>query len=204
MGNQCRTVINEIAALRHKEDRVYISDLSRLERKYKKNHNLALDLWQSGNINARELAVRIADPHAATDELLEMWLKDIEDWGLCDAFTAHLVRQTTFAQDKVYEWPEREEPFQRRAGFSLIAQIAWMKNDVPDRFFLDFLPVIEKHACDDRYYVKKAVNWALRDIGKRNAVLRVHALALSERLQENENKTARWVGKHRIGEVAEA
>lgn len=194
------SVLKELEALPDRGD-VYISDLKPLLKKIKKDHALACELWQTGNRAARHIAVRVADPKLSDENLLEDWVRDLEDWGLTDAFTGHLVKYTSFAVSKAFEWAIREPEFERRAGFATIAQMAWARNDFEDEVFLRFLSVIEKTATDDRFYVKKATNWALRDIGKRNIVLRKQAQALALKLQTMDNKTACWVGRHRSREI---
>lgn len=195
------TAILEIKSLSRKDcGHVYTGDLQSLIRKIKKDHDLALALWQVDDRAAKQLAVRVCDPDKADEELLELWVNDLDEWGLTDAFAGHLVKYTPYALKKAYEWAEREPEFQRRCGFAIIAQLAWAQNDVSDDEFINFLPVIEKTANDDRFYVKKAVNWALRDIGKRNENLRIYAKKLAEKLQMSPDKTAKWVGKHRVKE----
>jgi 3-methyladenine DNA glycosylase AlkD len=181
-------------------EEVYISDINTLVKSIKKDHELAEALWETGDRTARHVAVRIADPLKTDEKLLEHWLGGLVSWGLTDGFATHLVRHTPFAVYKAREWAERNPEFERRAGFSVIAQLAWSKNDTPDHVFIDFLPLIEKTSGDNRFYVKKAVNWALRDIGKRNVNLCGHACKTALKLQASSDKTARWVGRHRIKE----
>lgn len=196
------SVLKEIERLPQKEKgQVYLSALKPLMQKIGRNHNLAIQLWDTGDENARELAVRVADPKQADNLLLEIWVKDLKTWMLTDSFTGHLVKYTTHAVEKSYEWVERESEFERRAGFATVAQMAWSKDDVQDDVFISFLPCIEAASDDDRLYVKKAVNWALRDIGKRNEKLRTHAQSLALKLQKSDNKTMRWIGTHRFREI---
>lgn len=198
-----KEILAELKALRRKADGdVYDPDLKKIAKAVGTDHELAIRLWDTGYDAARELAIHLADPGKATEKLLEQWVGDLDEWGLCDGFTARLVRNTSFAVEKAREWAGREPEYERRAGFSLMAQMAWQKNAHPDKVFAAFLPIVEKYATDDRYYVKKAVNWALRDIGKRNGVLKEKALAVSQRLRAHPDKTARWVGTHRMKEVA--
>ncbi len=195
-------ILKELKALRRKTDGdVYNPDIVRIANRIGLDHSLAVKLWAPKYDAARELAIHIADPEKVTGKFLESWVKDLDEWGLCDGFTARLVRGTPFAVEKAHAWAEREPLYVRRAGFSLMAQMAWQKNDHPDSVFADFLPLVEKHAVDDRLHVKKAVNWALRDIGKRSPALARKALTVARRLQKADNKTAQWVGTHRIKEI---
>ena len=194
-------ILEQIKKLPRKDEgEIYLSSLKPLIKNLGKDHHLAIRLWETKNKAAREIAVRIAEPEKTNEELLEKWVKDLNEWGLTDAFTGHLVKYTSFAVSKSYEWAEQEPEFIRRAGFATIAQMAWAKNDFDDTVFIKFLPLIDKMASDDRFYVKKAVNWALRDIGKRNPKLQKHAQQLKKKLQQSDNKTACWVGKHRCKE----
>lgn len=199
---ETKKILTALKKLRTKSDGdFYLPDLTPYIKQYKNRHDLALDLWPTGNKAARTLAYNIADPEKVTERLIDKWVKDLDSWDLCDGFTAILVRSSAFATTKPFEWVHRDETYIRRAGFSLIAQMAWQKNDFKDALFKKFLPLIERYADDDRLHVKKAVNWALRDIGKRNEALRPHALKTAARLQKSDDKTTRWVGTHRMKEI---
>ncbi len=199
---QCRAVLSALKTVRTKPaGDIYIADINPFVRQYAGQHDLALALWESGDMAARELALRITDPARVTDKMLESWLREIDEWGLCDGFAGYVVRPSRFAIPKAHKWAERKATYEKRAGFALMALMAWSKNDFSDQTFIDFLPLIEKHAGDARLHVKKSVNWALRDIGKRNAVLNKHARACALRLQKNDDKNVRWVGSHRLHEI---
>ena len=183
---------------------IYMRDLAPLEKACRGDHNLALALWETSDLAARELAVRIADPEQTDPDLLEKWVCGLDEWGLTDAFAGHLVKKTSFAVEKAKCWAQREQEFERRAGFATMAQMAWSKsNGIEDDVFISFMPYIEQASGDSRFYVKKAVNWALRDIAKRNAHLRGHVYELAERLIQGGDKTARWVAQHRAKEWKE-
>ena len=195
-------LLAELKKLRRKPDGdVYDPDIKKIAVRIGADHKLALELWDTGDIAAQALAIYIADHEKIDGKLADKWVRGLSEWGICDSFTARLVRPKPFAVEKARTWAARQPEFERRAGFSLMAQMAWQQNGHADRVFIDFLPLVEKHASDDRLYVKKAVNWALRDIGKRNTKLRGHALAATRRLAASDNKTARWVGSHRMKEV---
>lgn len=198
-------LMRRLRALRRKRDGdIYLPDLKPFVAEIGLCHGTALALWDTGYDAARELAVLLADPARVDADFLEGWVRGLDEWGLCDGFVARLVRGTPFAVGKAHEWAAREPEYERRAGFSLMAQMAWQKNDYPDKVFRDFLPLVLRYAGDDRLYVKKAVNWALRDIGKRNPALARHALRTAGQLREAGDRTMRWVGTHRMGEVAES
>lgn len=199
---QVEDIIKYIETLPHKEDgRVYITSLKPLIRDLDLCREDALCLWNHGSHGAREVAIRAINLSQMNEALIESWVKDLDSWDMTDALTAK-VRYTPYAVSKAFEWHKREREFERRASFALIAQMAWEKNDFKDDIFLDFLPIIEDKASDNRLYVKKAVNWALRDIGKRNENLRQAAQSLAYQLQESDHSTKRWVGKHRFQEIA--
>ena len=197
--------MGELKQLRRKRDGdIYTPDLAPFVREFGPDHDLAIKLWDTGYDAARELAIQLAEPARITSSFLEDWLTGLNEWGLCDGFVARLVRPTKFAVPKARAWAKREPEYEKRAAFALMAQMAWQQNEHGDDVFLGFLPIIERHAEDDRFYVKKAVNWALRDIGKRNPKLARKSLAVAKRLQSSDSKAARWVGTHRIREVTDA
>ena len=200
---ETKKILSELKKLRLKSDGdFYLPDLKPFIKTYAGQHELALELWTTGNKAARTLAYNIADPARVTEHLIDKWVEDLDEWDLVDGFTAILIRPTKFARTKPFEWAQREETYVRRAAFSLIAQMAWQKNDFEDALFKKFLPLVGEYAHDDRLHVKKAVNWALRDIGKRNDALKSHAQKIAARLQKSDDKTARWVGTHRMKEIS--
>lgn len=173
-----------------------------LARDYKRNHTLALELWKSEFHEARILASIIDDPKQVTPEQTEKWVSDFNSWDLCDQCCSNLFRHLPFAVEKAFEWCGRDEEFVKRAGFSLIAYMSTGNKKKPDSFYLQFFPLISEHAQDDRKMVKKAVNWALRQIGKRNAILCKSAISLSQELIDTGNKTAIWIGKDALRELS--
>jgi 3-methyladenine DNA glycosylase AlkD len=180
---------------------VSIPDLRTIAKLHKKNHELAAELWASGFHEARILASMIDDPKLCTDRQMEAWVRDFNSWDLCDQTCFGLFAKTAHGWNKALEWPKREEEFVRRAGFALMAAFALQKSDIPDFHLRILLTLIEQYSTDNRNFVKKAVNWALRQIGKRNRYLHGHALTLSERLMKSPDKTARWIGKDAYKEL---
>jgi 3-methyladenine DNA glycosylase AlkD len=166
-----------------------------------KDHQLALALWSTGVHEARLLAPMIDDPALVTEEQAEAWVGDFRSWDVCDQCCSNLLDKTPFAYPKVVEWTYREEEFVKRAGFVLMATLAVHDKKAPDRTFLEMLPIIEEGAADERNFVKKAVNWALRQIGKRNLALNAAAVEAAERIAEQESRAARWVANDALREL---
>ena len=147
------------------------------------------------------MACLIDDPKQVTEAQMESWVADIDNWATCDTVTGYLFDKTPFAYGKAFEWAEREDEFVRRAAFALIAWLAVHDKKAGDDKFADFLPVIERYAYDDRNFVKKAVNWALRQIGKRNLHLNHLAVKTAILLSETDLRSARWIGKDALREL---
>ncbi len=165
------------------------------------NHDLALKLWNSGIHDARLLACFIDDPKKVTKKQMNSWAKDFDSWDVCDQVCTSLFDKTSHAWEKAYEWSEREEEFVKRAAFSLVAGLSVHDKKTCDEKFEKFMLVITKHANDERNYVKKAVNWALRNIGKRNISLNKKAIKTAEELIKAKNKTAIWIAKNALKEL---
>jgi 3-methyladenine DNA glycosylase AlkD len=158
-----------------------------------KDHELALALWASGVHEARILASMIDDPKLVTEEQLERWAADFNSWDLCDQCCGNLFDRTPFAYEKALEWSSREAEFVKRAGFALMAYLAVHDKKAPDEAFESFYPTIVGQARDERNFVKKAVNWALRQIGKRSRSLNESALAVVAEIEQLDSKAARWI-----------
>jgi 3-methyladenine DNA glycosylase AlkD len=164
-------------------------------------HEVALALWDSGVHEARMLSGIIDEPSLVTPAQMELQVADLDSWDLCDGLMLNLYRRTPQAYDTALAWAKRDEEFVKRAGFVLMATLAVHEKKWSDERFSALLPVIEHHATDPRALVKKAVNWALRQIGKRNATLLPRALELAERLAGSSDPTARWIGKDAVREL---
>jgi len=175
--------------------------LRRLAREIGKDHDLAQGLWSSGAHDARVLASMIDDPAKVTEAQMETWTNDFDNWDICDQCCMNLFWETAFAYEKAEEWSANGEEFVKRAGFVLMASLAIHDKKASDGKFERFLTRIEREATDDRNYVRKAVNWALRQIGKRNAGLRQKAIEVALELQRAESKSARWVGSDALREL---
>jgi 3-methyladenine DNA glycosylase AlkD len=180
---------------------IAIPDLRKMAKKIGKNHSLALELWRSGYQEARILAALIDDPVAVTDQQMEAWVKDFDSWDVCDQVCMNLFDRVPFVSRKIKEWSTRPEEFVKRAAFSLIACVAWHDKGASNEDISTFLPIIKEGATDERNFVKKAVNWALRHIGKRNIKLNKQALKAAREIQQMDSKPARWIAADAIREL---
>jgi 3-methyladenine DNA glycosylase AlkD len=166
-----------------------------------RDHGLAQELWASGIHDARALACVIDEPAKVTPRQMDQWAKDFENWAVCDGACLHLFRYTPFAHAKCVEWSSRKEEFVKRAAFSLMACLAVGDKQARDEAFLKFLPLIRREATDERNGVKKAVNWALRQIGKRNRRLQRAAIQAGERIHAINSRSARWIASDALREL---
>jgi 3-methyladenine DNA glycosylase AlkD len=194
---------------------VSVYELRKVATRLGQDHELALALWRTGNHEARLLACFLDDPAAVTEEQAEAWARDFDSWDICDQATTSLFDRTPHAWSKAVDWAEREDEWVRRAGFALMAGLAVHDQGAPDEAFMALLPLIERGAFDERHFVKKAANWALRNVGKRNRALNGVALACARRIMAAANeragggrggdpgaRAARWVASDAIRELA--
>jgi 3-methyladenine DNA glycosylase AlkD len=180
---------------------VSVPDMRKLAKEIGRDHKLALDLWRTGIAEARIVAGMIDDPAKLTDEQMEDWVKGINSWDVCDQVCMNLFEKNQLAWKKIVDWSEREEEFVKRTAFSLIACLAWHDKKASDEKFIELLPVIIRGATDERNFVKKAVNWALRNIGKRNLKLNEAAINAAKEIQRLDSKAARWIAADAIREL---
>ncbi len=185
------------------ENRLGVSmpDLRKMAKEIGKDHELALKLWKAGIQETRILAAMIDRPEEVTEQQMEEWVKDINSWDVCDQVCMNLFENVPFARKKITEWSRREEEFVKRTAFSLIACLAWHDKEAPDEEFIRLMPIIKSGATDERNFVKKAVNWALRNIGKRNANLNTAAIEAAKDIQQMDSKAARWIASGAIREL---
>jgi 3-methyladenine DNA glycosylase AlkD len=179
---------------------ISIYTLREIARQIFPNHELALELWASGIHEARILGSFIDWPEWVSEEQMESWVSDFDSWDLCDQ-VGDLFARTPYAYTKAFAWSERPEEFVKRAGFELMAELAVHDKKAPDEKLAQFLPVIAREAHDERNYVKKAVNWALRNIGKRNLPLNRLAIQTAQELARSPSKAARWVAADALREL---
>lgn len=175
--------------------------LRKLAQQIGTDHRLALSLWKTGYHEARVLASLIADPENMTERLMERWVHDFDSWAICDACCAELFDDTPFAISKAFEWSTNKKEYVKRAGFVMMAALAVHRKELNDDVFKKFFPVIEHESNDGRNFVKKAVNWALRQIGKRNIRLHKEAMKVAQRLSQQEDSTARWIGADAVKDL---
>lgn len=180
---------------------ISVVTLRKIAREAGKDHALALKLWSSGIHEARILACFVADPKKVTPALMNRWVKDFDSWDVCDQCCMNLFDKTPFAYEKAKEWSQRKEEFVCRAGFALMAGLAVHDKKASNKSFQDFFPLIQKAATDSRNYVKKAVNWALRQIGKRNAFLHREAMRTANQIAKMDSSSARWIAADAIREL---
>ena len=179
---------------------VSIPTLRKMAKASGKNHALALELWVTGIHEVRILASMIDEPQLVSSQQMEAWVRDFDSWDLRDQVCGNLFVKTPYAYEKAVAWCHREEEFVRRAGFVMMAELAVHDKQASDEAFVPCFALIKQYAADDRNFVKKAVNWALRQIGKRNS----HLLALAQEcaydLQKMDSKAARWVANDALRE----
>jgi 3-methyladenine DNA glycosylase AlkD len=165
---------------------VSVPNMRKMAKELGKDHKLALELWETGIPEAKILAAMIDEPKKLTEKQMEDWVKDINSCDVCDQVCMNLFEKTPLAWKKILDWSQREEEFVKRTAFAIIACLAWHNKEAEDEKFIKLFPVIKRGATDERNYVRKAVNWALRNIGKRNP---------------NLNKAARWIASNAIKEL---
>jgi 3-methyladenine DNA glycosylase AlkD len=175
--------------------------LRELAKAHKRDHALALKLWDSRIHEARILATIIDDPKQVTPEQMDAWAADFDSWDVVDQACGNLFEKTPYADQKIREWAMRDEEFIRRAAFSLIAYVAVHHKKAANEALEAYYPIIKSGAADERNFVKKAVNWALRQIGKRNRALNASALALARQIAALDSKSARWIAADAIKEL---
>ncbi len=180
---------------------VSIPNLRKIAKAAGNDHELALQLWDSGIHEARMLAGFIDDPALVTPEQMEEWVSDFDSWDVCDQVCSNLFDKTSFAYRKASEWAGREDEFVKRAGFVLMATLAVHDKAAGENEFEKFLSMIKREASDGRNFVKKAVNWALRQIGKRNTYLNKLAVKTAVEIQKLHSRSARWIAADAIREL---
>lgn len=180
---------------------VRIPELRRIAKVAGKNHQLALELWEADYRETRILACMIEDPKTMTEEQMNKWASEFDYWEICDQCCMKLFRMTPFAYKKIFEWSQREEEFAKRAAFTLIAVLAVHDKDAADGKFEQLFPIIIRESTDYRNYVKKAVNWALRHIGKRNLKLNRKAIEIAKQIDKMDSKSAKWIAKDALREL---
>jgi len=180
---------------------IRVPNIRKLAKQIGKNQELSLQLWKTGFHEARLLATFIGDYKLVTELQINQWTKDFTSWDMCDQACGNLFVKTPYFKSKVLEFTKAEEEFVKRTGFVLMAEAAVHLKKEADETFLNFLPIIEREAYDNRNFVKKSINWALRQIGKRNALLHQHAIDTANNILAQQNKKANWVALDALREL---
>lgn len=180
---------------------VSMPKLRKLGKQIGKNHILSLEIWDSGIHEAKILASIIDDKKLVTAGQMDKWVKDFDSWDVCDQVCMNLFRYTPFAHKKAVEWAGKQKEFVKRAGYALMACLASGDKKAADADFIKFFPLIKKAASDDRNFVRKAVNWALRQIGKRNRELNKVAIRLADEIIKMKEKSAKWIAGDALREL---
>jgi 3-methyladenine DNA glycosylase AlkD len=180
---------------------VSVAMIQQLAKRLGRDHDLALALWETGWYEARMLSAFVDQPERVTQRQMDRWARDFDNWAICDTVCLHLFDRTPHAWRKVEQWSRRREEFVKRAGFALLAALAVHDKRSGDAPFLSSLGWIERAASDERNFVKKGVNWALRAVGRRGPAVHAKAVALAGRLAESSDPAPRWVGKDALREL---
>jgi len=180
---------------------ISIYDIRKLAKEIGKDHKLALQLWSSKIHEARHLAGIIDESEKVTEKQMENWVKGFDSWDICDQVCSNLFDKTEFAYKKVFEWSKRKQEYVKRTAFALIACLAVHDKKAKDSVFIKFFPIIKRESTDERNFVKKAVNWSLRQIGKRNIRLNKKAIKLAKEIKKIDSKSAKWIAADAIREL---
>ena len=180
---------------------VSMGTMQSLAKELGRDHKLSEALWKTGWYEARMLASLVGEPDRVTPAQMERWAKSFDNWAVCDTATFVLWDRTSHAWGKVREWSGRKEEFVKRAAFAMLASLTVHDKKAPDEPYLAGLKLVEREAVDDRNFVKKAVNWALRSIGKRSPALNKASIDVARRLAESPDSAPRWVGKDALREL---
>ena len=180
---------------------VSVPEMRKIARDLGKDHALALELWKTGIPDAMIVSSMIDEAEKVTEDQMEEWVKDINSWDVCDQVCMNLFEKVPIVRKKIMDWSEREAEFVKRTAYSLVACLSWHDKKAEDEVFIKLFAVIKRGATDERNFVKKAVNWALRNIGKRNLNLNKAAIDAAREIQGLDSKAARWIASDAIREL---
>lgn len=180
---------------------IYQKELKMIAKELGQDNELALQLFDSGIYEGRLLCSKMFKPQDVTESLMEKWVKTFENWEICDSFCMGLFSKSKYALAKIFEWTNREATFQKRAGFATLAAYCTADKISENKIFEQFLPIILRESTDERIYVKKSVNWALRNIGKRNIDLKEQAILLARQIENMSNKSSKWIASDALKEL---
>ena len=180
---------------------VQIPEIRRIAKETGKNHQLALELWKTGIAEARILAGMVDEPEKVTEQQMDDWVEDVDSWDIGDQTCMNLFEKSPLAWKKIAEWSQRPEEFVKRTAYGLLACLAWHSKTATDTQFTQFFPVIAHGAQDERSSIKKAVSWALRNIGKRNQNLNKESIKLAEEIRKSNTKPTKWISSDATREL---
>ncbi len=180
---------------------VYQKDIAVLAKKISKNTSVGIQLFETGNYDAQLLCAKICKPKEITEEMMDKWITHFNTWEICDSFCMQLFKYHPLAIKKALEWSKRTNEFEKRAGFVLMATYGFADKKAENEVFEQFFPILIEHANDDRIYVKKAINWALRQIGKRNRDLQLKAIETANEIFKQDSRSAQWIAKDALKEL---
>ena len=180
---------------------IYHKDLKELAKEIGQDNQIALQLFDTEIYEARILCSKIYNPNDITEELMEKWVNTFENWEICDSFCMGFFAKSKYALQKTEEWSKNKKEFIKRASFTIMASYGFANKNASNEIFERFLEIVEREVDDDRIYVKKAVNWALRNIGKRNIDLHEKAILSANKILLNKNKSAQWIAKNALKEL---
>jgi len=180
---------------------VSVPEMRQIAKELKRDHVLALGLWQTGIPDAMIVASMIDDPQLLTEAQMDDWVRDFTSWDVCDQVCGNLFDKSPPAWKKAGEWAEGDPEFVKRAAFALIACLAWHDKVAGDDKFIALFPLVRRASMDERNFVKKAVSWALRNIGKRNRELNAAAVEAAQALRKLDSKSARWIAADALREL---
>lgn len=180
---------------------ILVKDLRSLAKEIGTDHSLALKLFKSGIHEAKKLASMVDDPGKVTEQQMDTWVKCFDSWDICDCCCSSLFVKTPFAFRKAFEWSKRKEEYEKRAAFALMAHLVFHDKVSDDNRFEKFFPIIKQESTDERNFVKKSVNWALRQIGKRNINLNKKAILTAKEIKKLNSRSARWIANNALNEL---
>jgi 3-methyladenine DNA glycosylase AlkD len=180
---------------------VSVADIRAMAKDHRRDHELALALWDTGWYEARMMSAFVDNPKQVTPAQMDRQARDFDNWAICDTHCFHLYDKTPHAWSKIGKWAKSKNEFVKRAAFATLASVALHDKKAPDELFMKALPLIERAANDERNFVKKGVSWALRGYKRRSPELKRAAIDLANRLAESEDRTERWIGKDALRDL---
>jgi len=180
---------------------IYHKELKKIAKEIGQDKKLAIQLFDSGIYEGRLLCSKMFKPKDVTDTLMEKWVKTFENWEICDSFSMGLFSKSKFAIPKILQWSKRKPDFEKRAAFATLASFCMADKNSENELFEQFFQIIKREANDERLYVKKAVNWSLRNIGKRNIDLNKKAIEVAKEIMNFESKSSKWIAKNALKEL---